>query len=130
MPVLMIPTTSLLPGNRVRATTAPTDIPKTRLMSVALPEIFSDRRVIPSTSGSRLTRSQKAYIIPSRIRSIYFPRSSTFLPASGKKSGEPNLSTPKVLMVSWVSFETMKAPKALAPVMFTFGHLAGFTSIT
>jgi len=30
----------------------------------------------------------------------HFPSPSSLLPASGKKSGEPNLSTPKVLMIS------------------------------
>ncbi len=46
---------------------------------------------------------------------IYFPSSSSFFPASGKKRGDPNLSTPKVLMMSWVSFETMNSEKAFAP---------------
>ena len=52
------------------------------------------------------------------------------LPASGKKSGPPYFSTPKVLMIPWVSAETMKSEKAFAPSAFTFGHLAGFTWIT
>ena len=46
---------------------------------------------------------------------LYFPNASSFFPASGKKSGDPNLSTPKVLMMSWVSLATMKSAKAFAP---------------
>jgi len=61
---------------------------------------------------------------------IYFPSSSSFLSASGKKRGDPNLSTPKVLMIPCVSFETMKSAKAFPPGTLTLGHLAGFTSMT
>ena len=65
-----------------------------------------------------------------QVLRIYFPSSSSFLPASGKKSGDPNLSTPKLLMISCVSFETMKSAKAFPPGALTFGHLAGSTSMT
>src|SRR6185369_6411306 len=58
------------------------------------------------------------------------PSDSGFFPASGKKSGLPNLSTPNPAMSSWAFFDTMKSAKALAPAVFTLGHLAGFTSIT
>ena len=94
MPVLIRLTTILLPGNRVSATEAPTVIPMMRLINVAVPDTLIDKNVIPSTSVSRLTRSQNAFLLHSRMRSIYFPRSSTFLPASGKKRGDPYLSTP------------------------------------
>jgi len=60
----------------------------------------------------------------------HFPNSSSFFPASGKKRGDPNFSTPKVLTISCVSLETMKSAKAFAPGTLTLGHLAGFTSIT
>jgi len=132
---------------------------------------------MPITSGSKVIRSQNAFLMPSNIRSmyltpknvmhchpcgnrdpgicyysgfrvkpgmtnkgkklmtrhtiaIYFPNSSSFLPASGKKRGDPNLSTPNVLMIPCVSFETMKSAKAFPPGTLTLGHLAGFTSMT
>jgi hypothetical protein len=46
MPVLIRLTAILLPGNRVRATLAPTDIPMMRLIKVALPDTLMERRVI------------------------------------------------------------------------------------
>jgi hypothetical protein len=70
MPVLIRLTTILFPINLERATATPTDIPIKRLTRVAIPETSSDRRVIPMTSGSRVMRSQKAFLIPSKIRSI------------------------------------------------------------
>ncbi len=54
----------------------------------------------------------------------------SFFPASGKKSGDPYLSTPKVAMILWTSLLTMKSENAFAPSAFTFGHLAGFTWMT
>src|SRR4030042_3917169 len=60
----------------------------------------------------------------------HLPSSSSFLPASGKKRGDPNLSTPKVLMISWVPFETIKSANAFPPAAFTLGHLAGLISMT
>jgi hypothetical protein len=41
-------------------------------MKVAIPDTSSDRRVIPITSGSRVINNQKAFLIPSRMRSIFF----------------------------------------------------------
>lgn len=63
-------------------------------------------------------------------QSHYSPRDSGFLPASGKKSGAPNFSTPKVRMISWVFFATMKSAKALPPSALTLGHLTVLSSIT
>jgi hypothetical protein len=60
IPVLMRLTTNLRPGNCVRATTVPTDIPKNRLMNVAVPETFRENQVIPRTSGSKVTSRMKA----------------------------------------------------------------------
>jgi len=76
MPVLIRLTTILFPINLERATATPTDIPIKRLTRVAIPETSSDRRVIPMTSGSRVMRSQKAFLIPSKIRSISKPQIS------------------------------------------------------
>jgi hypothetical protein len=61
----------LLPGNFERATVVPIDIPINKLMRVAAPETSSDRRVIPMTSGSKVIKSQNAFLMPSRIRSMY-----------------------------------------------------------
>ena len=58
------------------------------------------------------------------------PSDSSFFPASGTNSGDPTLSTPKWPMISCAFGETTKSAKALAPAAFTFGHLAGFTSMT
>ena len=52
------------------------------------------------------------------------------LPASGKKSGEPNFSTPKPPIVFCVASATMKSAKAFAPAALTFGHFAWLTSMT
>jgi hypothetical protein len=57
-------TTILFPVNLERATVTPMDIPKKRLMRVAMPETSSERRVIPITSGSKVTNNQKAFLIP------------------------------------------------------------------
>ena len=66
------------------------------------------------------------------IRSIYLFSKFIFLLARvGEEKGRPPyLSTPKVLMIPWVSAETMKAEKAFAPATFTFGHFTGLTSMT
>jgi hypothetical protein len=72
IPVLIKLTTIFFPVNLERATATPTDIPKKRLIRVAIPDTSSDRRVIPMTSGSRVINNQKAFLIPSRIRSIFF----------------------------------------------------------
>jgi hypothetical protein len=61
-----------LPVNLERATITPIDIPVRRLMRVAIPETCSDRRVIPITSGSNVIKRKKAFLIPSKIRSIFF----------------------------------------------------------
>ena len=76
MPVLIRLTTILFPINLERATATPTDIPIKRLMRVAIPETSSDRRVIPMTSGSRVIKRKKAFLIPSKIRSISKPQIS------------------------------------------------------
>ena len=138
IPVLMRLTTRCLPGNCVNATTVPMDIPIKRLINVAVPETFRENQVIPMTSGSRLKSRMKACRIPSRMISIYAfrfsngyrPRSSTFFPASGKKSGEPYLSTPKVFITAWASLETMKSAKAFPPAKLALGHFLGLTSMT
>ena len=130
MPVLIMLTTICRPGNRVRATAVPDEMPRKRLTRVAVPETLSDSRVIPRTSGSRETIRAIAFRMPSKISSIYFPSSSTFFPASGKNRGAPYFSTPKVLMIFWVAGSTMKLAKALAPAALTFGHLAWLTSMT
>ena len=57
MPVLIMLMTSLFPGKLFNATTVPTETPKNRLMNVAVPDIFRDSHVTPSTSGSRLISS-------------------------------------------------------------------------
>jgi len=130
IPVLMRLTTIRRPGNCVRATTVPTDIPRKRLISVAVPETFSENQVTPRTSRSNVKSRMKACRMPSRMMSIYSPSASSFLPASGKNSGEPYLSTPKVLMMSCVSLDTMKSAKALPPGKLALGHFLGFTSMT
>ena len=133
IPVLIRLTTNCLPGNLDRATAVPAEIPTTMLISVASPDTLMDRSVIPRTSLSSVKTRKNAFLIPSTIRSIrlpYLPRESSFLPASGKKRGDPYLSTPNVPMIFWTSAETTKSEKALAPSVFTFGHLAGFTWMT
>jgi hypothetical protein len=70
MPVLIRLTTILFPINLERATVTPVDIPIKRLMRVAIPETSSDRRVIPMTSGSKVIKRKKAFLIPSKMRSI------------------------------------------------------------
>jgi hypothetical protein len=70
MPVLIILTTILLPGNLERATVAPIDIPMNKLTKVADPDTWRDRKVMLITSGSKVTKSQKAFLMPSKIKSI------------------------------------------------------------
>ena len=55
---------------RTLATATPVDIPISRLMRVADPETPSDKRVIPITSGSKVTKRKKAFLMPSKIKSI------------------------------------------------------------
>ena len=57
MPVLIRLTTNFRPGNSVRATAVPQEIPTKRLIIVAGPDTWSERNVMPITSGSRVTRS-------------------------------------------------------------------------
>jgi hypothetical protein len=71
--VLIRLTTILLPVNLERATVTPIDIPMKRLIRVAVPEIWSERRVIPMTSGSKVANNQKALLIPSRMSSTNTP---------------------------------------------------------
>jgi hypothetical protein len=73
MPVLMRLTTILLPGNLERATVVPIDIPINKLMRVADPDTWRDRKVMLITSGSKVIKSQKAFLMPSRMRSIFNP---------------------------------------------------------
>jgi hypothetical protein len=73
IPVLIRLTTIFFPVNLERATATPVDIPNKRLIRVAVPETCSDRRVIPITSGSKVIRSQNAFLIPSKMRSICPP---------------------------------------------------------
>jgi hypothetical protein len=70
MPVLIKLTTILLPGNFERATVVPIDIPMNKLMSVADPDTWRDRKVMLITSGSKVIKSQNAFLMPSRMRSI------------------------------------------------------------
>jgi hypothetical protein len=48
----------------------PVEIPRTRLMKVAAPETINDRPVMPRTSASRLIKREKAFWMPSRIKSM------------------------------------------------------------
>jgi hypothetical protein len=74
MPVLMRLTTILLPGNFERATVVPIDIPMNKLIRVADPDTWRERKVMLITSGSKVIRSQNAFLMPSKIRSIYLVR--------------------------------------------------------
>jgi hypothetical protein len=71
MPVLMRLTTILLPGNFERATVVPIDIPMNKLMRVADPDTWRERKVMLITSGSKVINNQKAFLRPSNIRSMY-----------------------------------------------------------
>jgi hypothetical protein len=70
IPVFMMLTRILLPGNLERAMATPTDTPSTRLIKVAVTDTFNDRKVIPITSESNVNRRMKAFFIPSKMRSI------------------------------------------------------------
>jgi len=70
MPVLIRLTTRPRPGNRASAISVPSGTPTSSERPVAVAEIWSDRRVIRSTSGSPLTSSQTACRTPSKISSI------------------------------------------------------------
>jgi hypothetical protein len=83
MPVLMILTATLLPGNEDRATIVPVEMPRNRLISVADPETCRDRKVMRITSGSPVTSSQNAFFTPSRIKSIANSNSKSRVPACG-----------------------------------------------
>jgi hypothetical protein len=63
-------TTIRFPGKLERATVVPIDIPINKLMRVADPDTWRERKVMLITSGSKVIKSQKAFLIPSRIRSI------------------------------------------------------------
>src|SRR3989442_10726098 len=78
MPVLIRLTTKLRPGNRLRAIPIPSGIPSSRESRVAAPDIWSESRVIPSTSESAVRMSLNACLIPSQMSStsasdLFFP---------------------------------------------------------
>jgi len=70
MPVLMTLTRILLPGNLERATATPVDTPMRRLIRVAVTDTFNDKKVMPITSGSNVKIRTKAFLIPSKMRSM------------------------------------------------------------
>jgi hypothetical protein len=72
MPVLMRLTVNRLPGNLESAMVVPMEIPMNRLISVAVPDTWSERRVIPITSGSKVIKRKKAFLRPSRMRSTFY----------------------------------------------------------
>jgi hypothetical protein len=64
-------TTILLPGNFERATVVPIDIPMNKLIRVADPDTWRERKVMFITSGSKVINNQKAFLRPSKISSMY-----------------------------------------------------------
>jgi hypothetical protein len=72
------------------------DIPIKRLMRVAIPETCRERKVILMTSGSKVTISQKAFLIPSRMSSIFY---SKFKIRISKPETNSNFRNPNVLNV-------------------------------
>jgi hypothetical protein len=66
-------TTIRFPGKLERATVVPIDIPINKLMKVADPDTWRERKVMLITSGSKVIKSQNAFLMPSRMRSIFVP---------------------------------------------------------
>src|SRR5262245_34108442 len=78
--------------------------------------------------GAPLPRREAEAAI--RRRHCVRPTSSSLVPATGTNRGWPYLSTPNVLIIVCTSADTMKSAKAFPPAVFTFGPLAGLTSMT